>query len=253
MGYYTIRLDPDSSEICTIIFPWGKYSYKRLPMGIAGSPDIFQEKMSDLMAVLDFVKTYLDDLLIISMASLEDHLKKLMEVLSRLQEAGLKINADKSKFCALETEYLGYVITREGIKPQTNKVQAILAITEPKNVKELRRFLGMIQYYRDIWAKRSELLAPLTDLVGKCGQTKTTKAKGTKKAPWCWSEVHQKAFDDAKATIAKEVVLAYPDYSKVFEIYTDASSKQLGSVITQEIGHLLSSAENCLIHSKDTV
>ena len=78
------------------------------------------------------------------------------------------------------------------------------------------------------------MLAQLTDLVGKCGQTKTTKAKGTKKAPWCWSEVHQKAFDDAKATIAKEVVLAYPDYSKVFEIYTDASSKQLGSVITQE-------------------
>ena len=104
-----------------------------------------------------------------------------------MQEAGLKINADKSKFFALETEYLGYVITREGIKPQANKVQAILAITEPKNVKELRRFLGMIQYYRDIWAKRSELLAPLTDLVGKCGQTKTTKAKGTKKAPWCWS------------------------------------------------------------------
>ena len=72
------------------------------------------------------------------MASLEDHLEKLMEVLSRLQEAGLKTNAHKSKFCALETEYLGYVITREGIKPQENKVQVILAITEPKNVKELR-------------------------------------------------------------------------------------------------------------------
>ena len=234
MGYYTIRLDPDASRVCTIIFPWGKYSYKRLPMGIAGSPDIFQEKMADLMATLEFVKTYLDDLLIISTGSLEDHLEKLTEVLSRLQDAGLKINADKSKFCALETEYLGYVISRDGIRPQSNKVQAMLAINPPKNVKELRRFLGMIQYYRDIWAKRSEMLAPLTDLVGKCGQTKTTKAKGTKKAPWHWSEVHQKAFDDAKATIAKEVVLAYPDYSKVFEIYTDASSKQLGSVITQD-------------------
>ena len=77
------------------------------------------------------------------------------------------------------------------------------------------------------------MLAPLTDLVGKCGQTKTTKAKGTKKAPWHWTEVHQKAFDDAKATIAKEVVLAYPDYSQVFEIFTDASHTQLGAVITQ--------------------
>ena len=233
MGYYTIRLDPDASRICTIIFPWGKYSYKRLPMGIAGSPDIFQAKMSELMATLEFVRTYLDDLLCITKGDLEDHLQRLREVLIRLRDAGLKINADKSKFCAHETEYLGYVLTRDGIKPQSNKVQAILALTPPTNVKELRRFLGMVQYYRDLWAKRSEMLAPLTDLVGECGQTKVTRAKGTKKVPWHWDEVHQKAFDSVKATIAKDVVLAYPDYNKVFEVYTDASSTQLGSVITQ--------------------
>ena len=84
-------------------------------MGIAGSPDIFQEKIVDLMAALEFVKAYLDDLLIISTGSLEDHLKKLMEVLSRLQDTGLKINANKSKLCALETECLGYVISRDDI------------------------------------------------------------------------------------------------------------------------------------------
>ena len=81
MGYYTIRLDPDASKICTVIFPWGKYSYKRLPMGIAGSPDIFQEKMSELMEALEFVRAYLDDLLCISKLSLEDHLDKLEVVL----------------------------------------------------------------------------------------------------------------------------------------------------------------------------
>ena len=233
MGYYTIRLDSDASKICTIIFPWGKYSYKRLPMGIAGSPDIFQSKMSELMATLEFVRTYLDDLLCITKGNLEDHLSKLREVLTRLQEAGLKVNADKSKFCAFETEYLGYVLTRDGIKPQEKKIQAILALTPPTNVKELRRFLGMVQYYRDTWAKRSEMLAPLTDLVGECGQTKVTKAKGTKKVPWHWDAVHQKAFDAVKTTIAKDVVLAYPDYNEVFEVYTDACDTQLGSVITQ--------------------
>ena len=77
------------------------------------------------------------------------------------------------------------------------------------------------------------MLAPLTSLVGECCHTKITKAKKTKKRPCYWDEVHQKAFNDIKAIIAKEVVLAYPDYSKEFEIYTDASSKQLGSVITQ--------------------
>ncbi len=92
----------------------------------------------------------------------------------------------------------------------------------------------MVQYYRDLWARRSAMLAPLTSLVGECGQTKTTKAKGTKKITWLWDAVHQRAFDHVKATIAKDVVLAYPDYSKVFKIYTDASSKQPGAVITQD-------------------
>ncbi len=111
-------------------------------------------------------------------------------------------------------------------------MQAILAIKPPTIVKQLRHFLGMVQYYGDLWARRSDMLAPLTSLVGECSQTKTTKAKGTKKVPWHWDEVHQRAFNHVKATITKDVVLAYPDYSKVFEIYTDASSKQLGAVIT---------------------
>eukprot|EP00804_Cyclotella_cryptica_P021534 CCRYP_005830-RA/>CCRYP_005830-RA protein AED:0.19 eAED:0.19 QI:0/0/0/1/0/0/2/0/363 len=91
----------------------------------------------------------------------------------------------------------------------------------------------MVQYYRDLWARRSEVLAPLTSLVGECGHTKVTRANKTKKCPWYWDTVHQKAFDDVKTSIAKDVVLAYPNYSREFEIYTDASSKQLGSVITQ--------------------
>ena len=231
MGYYTIRLDPESSKICTIIFPWGKYSYQRLPMGVATSPDIFQAKMSELMATLEFVRAYIDDLLCITKGSLEDHLAKLGLVLTRLQDAGLKVNAGKSFFCAVETEYLGYILTRDGIKPQPKKVQAILALTPPTNVRQLRRFLGMVQYYRDLWARRSEMLAPLTDLVGECGVSKARKGKPPKK--WYWNEVHQKAFDDVKATIAKDVVLAYPDFNEEFEIYTDGSTKQLGAVITQ--------------------
>ena len=135
------------------------------------------------MESLEFVRAYLEDLLCISKLSLEDHLDKLEVVLRRLRDAGLKVNAAKSTFCALEIEYLGYVLTRDGIKPQSNKVQAILGIKPPTGVKQLRHFLGMVQYYRDLWARRSEMLAPLTSLVGECGQIKSTRAKGTKKVP----------------------------------------------------------------------
>ena len=112
-------------------------------MDIAGSPDIFQGKMLELMESLDYVRAYLDDLLCISKLRLEDHLEKLEEVLRRLCNAGLKVNAAKSTFCALEIEYLGYVLTKDGIKPQSNKVQAILAIKLPTGVRQLRHFLGM--------------------------------------------------------------------------------------------------------------
>ena len=184
MGYYTIRLDPDAQKICAIILPWGKYSYQHLPMGIAGSPDFFQEKMAGLMRALEYVRTYIDNLLIITKGTYDDHLQKMEVVINRLQEAGLRINAAKSSFALHEIEYLGYILTREGIKPQPEKVSAILALKEPTNVKELRKLLGMVQYYRDMWEKRSHLVAPLTDLVGECGQTKTTKKNGTKKKPW---------------------------------------------------------------------
>jgi hypothetical protein len=109
-------------------------------------------------------------------------------------------------------EYLRYILTRTGIKPQPNRVQAILAITLPKQVKDIHRLLGMVNYWRDLWARRSEMLAPLTSLVGECSHTKVTRAKKIKKRAWYWDEVHQIAFDNVMARITKDVALAYPDY-----------------------------------------
>jgi hypothetical protein len=117
----------------------------------------------------------MDDLLIITRRTLDKHLQRMETKLTRLRDAGLKVNAAKSSFCAHEIEYLGYIPTREGIKPQPKKVQVILVLNLPNNVKELRHFLGMVQYYRYMWARRSETLAPLADLVRECGETKTTR------------------------------------------------------------------------------
>ncbi len=100
--------------------------------------------MSELMESLEYIRAYLHDLLCISKLSLEDHLEKLEEVLRQLCDTGLKVNNAKSTFCALEIEYLRYVLTRDGIKTQSNKVQAILAIKLPTGVRQLRHFLGMV-------------------------------------------------------------------------------------------------------------
>jgi RNase H-like domain found in reverse transcriptase/Reverse transcriptase (RNA-dependent DNA polymerase)/Integrase zinc binding domain/Retroviral aspartyl protease len=221
MGYYHIELSAQSKELCTIVLPWGKYEYQRLPMGLCNSPDIFQEKMSILMADLEYVRAYIDDLLILTRGSFLDHLQKLHIVLSRLEKAGLKINAKKSFFAQDQLEYLGYWITRQGIQPSQKKVEAIQAIQTPSNKRDLRRFIGMVNYYRDLWIRRSDVLAPLAALTSK-----TTK--------WTWTDVHQKAFELMKQIVSKETLLSYPNFRQPFDIYTDASKTQLGAVISQE-------------------
>eukprot|EP00804_Cyclotella_cryptica_P012825 CCRYP_010563-RA/>CCRYP_010563-RA protein AED:0.41 eAED:0.58 QI:0/0/0/1/0/0/3/0/322 len=121
--------------------------------------------MSELMATLEFVRTYLDDLLCISKGNLEDHLTKLRRVFIRLRDAGLTVNAPQVAFLCHGDRIPRICAIQRWYKTTTKKVQAILALTPPQNVKQLRRFLGMVQYYRDIWARRSEILAPLTNLV----------------------------------------------------------------------------------------
>jgi hypothetical protein len=221
MGYYHILLSPFSSSLCTVVLPWGKYEYLRLPMGLCNSPDIFQEKMGELMSGLEFARAYIDDLLVVSSGDFETHLTHLEQVLTRLAEAGLKINASKSHFCSDELEYLGYLINREGVRPTLKKVEAMLKILAPKTRRQLRSFIGLVNYYRDMWPKRSDILAPLSSMTSS-------------KVPWKWTEVHQKAFDKIKQLIARETLLTYPDFNKPFEIHTDASQLQLGACISQE-------------------
>ena len=221
MGYWHIRLDTKTQEMCTITFPFGTYKYKRLPMGIVSAPDIFQGKMNHLMSDLEWVCCYLDDILCITKDSFTDHLNKLKPVLDRLESAGFRVNLLKSTFAMDEIEYLGYWLTREGIKPHPKKVEAIKNLDPPKTRKGLRRILGIIQYYRDMWKGRSQILAPLTHM-------------SSKKVPFKWTAECQKALDEMKEIVSQEVMLMYPDFNKPFNIYTDASDIQLGAVITQK-------------------
>ena len=119
-------------------------------MGIACVSDIFQNEMATLMEELEFVRVYRDDLLVITKGSFEDHLEKLDAVLAKLMKAGLKANLRKSFLACVETDYLGYKITREGLMLQQKKIKAILALKPPTTLKLNKSLLGVVQYYRDM-------------------------------------------------------------------------------------------------------
>ena len=123
--------------------------------------------MKELFNGLDYVRTHIDDLLITSNQSLEDHIKKLDKVLSTLQSAGFKVNAEKSLFARNKLEHLGFKITREGIMPLPDKVEAIKNIAVPTSKNQLQSFIGLINYYREMWKHRSGILTPLSSMTSK--------------------------------------------------------------------------------------
>ena len=133
------------------------------------------------------------------------------------------MNAEKCRFLLNEIDYLGYIITPEGAKPNPKKIKAIQALERPTTLTEVQRLIGMVQYYRDLWPRRSHILEPFTAVsLGKKG----AKIKLTAEL--------ETVFVQVKATVSQETLLTYPDWNEPFNIHTDASDFQLGAVISQK-------------------
>ena len=136
-------------------------------MGLCNSTEILQEKRYELFVSIDTVHVYIDELLHVTKGSWTEHLTVLEEMFTCLKKAGLKVNASKSCFVAHIFDYLVYHVTRDRVMPIPKKVKAIQALSVPKTRKQLSQFIGMINFYCDMWQKRYKLLAPLTALTSK--------------------------------------------------------------------------------------
>ena len=118
--------------------PWGKYAYLRLPMGLSVAPDVFQHKMDEILGDLPFVLVYIDDVLIFTKGTFEQHLQHLDIVLERMASANLQISLPKSHFFADRIKYLGFILTKRGLQPDPDKVEAIRQLATPRTRKHLR-------------------------------------------------------------------------------------------------------------------
>jgi len=221
-GYWQVPLAAESRPVTAFTVPGrGLMQFRVMPFGLHSAPATFQRLLDTVLgpALEPHVFVYLDDIIIVS-ATLDDHLRHLTEVFERLRRAKLRINPDKCRFAADQLRYLGHMVTPEGIHTDPEKTEAITRIPPPRNVREVRQFLGMLSWYRRFLENFSVRARPLTRLTSK-------------KQKWQWTDKEENAFTSLKAALTTAPVLACPDFTKTFVLQTDASNIGLGAVLTQ--------------------
>ena len=165
-AYQLIPLDEESKKYVVINTHKGLYKYNRLPFGVSSAPSIFQRTMEGILRGIPNVCVYIDDILVTGQSE-QEHLNTLEDVLTRLDEAGLRLKKAKCSFLQPSVEYLGHNISADGLRPTQEKVRAIADAPAPRNVTQLRSFLGLVNYYGKFLPNLSSTLAPLHRLLQK--------------------------------------------------------------------------------------
>lgn len=235
----------EDKEKTAFLCPVGFFQFERMPQGVTGAPATFQRVMERAVGDMNLLQVlvYLDDLIVFG-RSLEEHEERLLRVLDRLGEVGLKLSPDKCQICQTQVKYLGHIVSADGVSPDPSKIEAVAKWPIPTNLKALQSFLGFCGYYRRFIANYSAIVRPLTDLTkgyapthksGKCAKTEhKLYLKDSEPFGERWDQSCTDAFGQIINRLSHTPVLAFADPQKPYILHVDASLKGLGAVLYQE-------------------
>ena len=209
-GYYHIGLsDSAKPKSAFVLSSLGKYQFNRVPFGLAQAPAYFQKLINDVLKGCNFAMGYLDDIIIYSRTE-KEHLEHLEEIFGRLRAAGLKLKLEKCSFFKRHIQYLGHLISADGIQPLPEKLESIAKMPAPRNPKEVKQFLGLVGYYRKFVPRFAGISRVLTHLTKKDVELK-------------WTPKCKNCFQILKEFLQKAPILKYPDPQANYTLYTYAS------------------------------
>ncbi|KIH69313.1 reverse transcriptase [Ancylostoma duodenale] len=217
-AYLQIELSDESKKMVVINTHRGLFQYNRLPFGIKTAPGIFQQVMNKMVAGLRGVATYLDDILVCGRTE-QEHMENLLASFERIAEYGFNVRIEKCSFAKPEIRYLGFIVDRNGRRPNPEKIEAIKSMVEPKNVGQLRAFLGMMTYYAAFMPTMKDFCGPLDALLKK-------------DVKWEWTSKQQTAFEKLKKALSSELNLAHYDPRQKIVVAADACDYGIGCVIS---------------------
>lgn len=220
-GYWQIAMHEEDMDKTTFITQFGLHRFRVMPYGLVNAGATFQRAMDVMLTGLEWkcCLAYVDDIIIFS-STLDNHLRDLELVFTRLAEVGLKLKAPKCSFCQSEFKYLGFVVSKEGVKTDPAKIEAVEKFPTPKTRKQVRGWLGLTGWYRRFVKNYATIAAPLTLLLRK-------------KEKWVWGEAQVSAFEELRNRLMSAPILAYPDFKEKFNLETDASGVGLGAILSQ--------------------
>ena len=230
-GYWQVELEEEAKPLTAFtVGPLGFWECECMPFGLTNASATLQRLVESCLGGLhlNWCIIYLDDIIVFS-RTLEEHLHRLKAIFNKLKAAGLKLKPSKCDLFQHQINYLGHVVSKEGVTTDPEKIKAITEWPQPTTVTEGRSFLGFLSYYGGFIPNLSKDAKPLNKLLHNLEGTPSQK----KKFKGCWGPEQQEAFETLQRLCTEPPILAYADFKAPFVIHTDANGDGLGAVLYQ--------------------